>query len=430
MKFKEMFVGLLLTAVLSVGAKAELIIQITGGSTSSAIPIAIAPFEWAGGGSPPSADYQQIISSNLQRTGEFRPFPTIDQPIPPSYGSTVDYAPWRSRQIQHLVVGRITAQSNRYQIEFALHDVMSGRQVMTDRVTVASKDERFGAHTVSDLVYEELTGVRGAFATRIAFVTTNQRANTLQISDSDGFNAKSILATNDPILSPSWSPDGKQLAYVSFEGNKPSIYVQDVGSGKRTKVTNFPGINGAPAWSPDGKRLAVALSKDGNPEIYLVNVNGGGLQRLTDSPGIDTEPAWSPDGGSIIFTSDRTGNPQVYQMPAAGGTATRLTFEGRYNSDASYAPDGRNIVLVTRGTNGYQVAVFDSQTKGMQLVSRGSLDESPSFSPNGKMIIYAAGTSGTLTVVATDYDVETRLTAQTGQVRDPAWSPFLIPRGQ
>lgn len=429
MKMRQLFLGLLVALTLTSAAKAELVIQITGGN-ANAIPIAIAPFEWAGGGTPPSADFQQIISSNLQRTGEFRPFSTLDQPVPPGYSGSIDYAPWRSRGIQYLVLGRITASGSRYAIEFALYDVMGGRQMMSDRVTVGSKDERFGAHTVSDLVYEELTGVRGAFATRIAFVTTNQRANTLQISDSDGFNARAILATNDPILSPAWSPDGKQLAYVSFEGNKPSIYVQDVTSGKRTKVTSFPGINGAPAWSPDGSRLAVSLSKDGNPEIYTVNVNGGGLQRLTDSPGIDTEPDWSPDGQSIIFTSDRTGNPQVYQMPASGGTASRLTFEGKYNSNASFAPDGRNIVLVTRGSSGYQIGLFDSRTRGMQLVSRGSLDESPSFAPNGKMIIYAAGSSGTLTVVPTDYDVETRLAAQSGQVRDPAWSPFLIPRGQ
>ena len=293
MKIRHLLVAWLLT--FPIIAKGELTIEITGGN-ADAIPIAIAPFEWAGGGTPPTADFGRIISADLRRSGEFRPFPAIDQPLPPTFGGAVDYAPWRSRGIDNLVVGKISGSFGRYTVEFALYDTVGGRQVTSDRVVSSVKDQRFAAHHVADLVYEALTGDRGAFATRLAFVTANRRANSLQVSDSDGHNAKTILSTNDPIMSPAWSPDGSRLAYVSFEGGKPAIYVQSLGSGSRRQIVKYPGINGAPAWSPDGGRLAITLSKDGNPEIYVVNASGGGLQRITNSQGIDTEPAWSPDG--------------------------------------------------------------------------------------------------------------------------------------
>ncbi len=425
MKIRTLFIAWLL--MLPLAAQAELTIKITGGNVD-AISIAIAPFEWAGGETPPTADFDRIISDDLQRSGEFKPHSRLDQPQAAPFGQPVNYATWRDRGINNLVTGKVTGVAGRYRVEFALHDTAGGSQVTTDTVYAAIKDQRFAAHHVADLVYEALTGERGAFATRIAFVVANRTANSLQVSDSDGHGAKTILATNDPIMSPSWSPDGKKLAYVSFEGDQPAIYVQNVESGSRRKLTSFKGINGAPSWSPDGSRLAVTLSKDGDPDIYVLYASGSGLQRITESPGIDTESSWSPDGNSLIFTSDRGGTPQIYRVSAAGGAPARLTFEGKYNSNASFAPDGKSITLVTRTSAGYQVAILDLETGGMQMISDGPLDESSSIAPNGKMVIYASGLQGTLHVAATDYDVETRLAAQSGDVRNPAWSPFLINR--
>ena len=406
--------------------RAELTIEITGGN-ADAVSIAIAPFTWAGGGgTPPTDDFALIVSSDLKRSGRFNPVPSMQQPAAPDYSEPANLQAFRSAGIDHLVVGRLVNRSGGYQAEFKLYNTADSRLLLNEAVTAPAKDQRFAAHHIADLVYEKLTGERGAFATRIAYVVASGNSRALKVADSDGHNAKTVLASNQPILSPAWSPDGKRLAYVSFETGKPAIYVQDLASGNRSKLTDFPGLNGAPAWSPDGSRLAMTLSKDGSPDIYIMDVGSRQLRRVTDSDAIDTEPAWSPDGQWIAFTSDRGGVPQVYRVPASGGSAQRLTFEGSYNADASWSPDGRSIALISR-SGGDQVAILDLASRGMQTISTGSLNESPSYAPNGSMVVYAAA-GGFLSVVAVDYDVQQRLAAQAGEVRDPAWSPFLIKR--
>lgn len=407
-------------------SSAELTIEITGGN-ENAVSIAIAPFGWAGsGGNPPTADFAQIITSDLKRSGRFNPTPSVQQPPAPEYEDPANLSDFRSAGIDNLVVGRLINTSSGYQAEFKLYNTADSKVLLSEAVTAPSKDQRFAAHHIADLIYEKLAGERGAFATRIAYVVANGPSRSLKIADSDGHNAKTILSSDQPILSPAWSPDGKRLAYVSFETGRPAIYIQQLASGKRTKVTGFRGLNSAPAWSPDGGRLAMTLSKDGNPDIYVMNVASRQLMRLTSDNAIDTEPAWSPDGQWIAFTSDRGGRPQVYRIPASGGTPQRLTFEGSYNADASWSPDGSSIALISR-SGGDQVAILDLSSRGLQTISSGSLNESPSYAPNGSMVVYAAG-GGVLSVVAVDYDVQQRLAAQSGQVRDPAWSPFLIKR--
>ena len=428
-RIKTGLFGLLLLVPLV--SSAELTIEITGGS-ENAIPVAVAPFEWAGGGTPPTADYAEIISSDLKRSGRFRTFTPMQQPAPPTYGGGIDPAPWRARGMDNVVFGRISGSGGSYRVEFTLYDAAGSTKKLIETVRGREKDQRFLAHHVADIVYEALTGERGAFATRIAYITAGRSKGkqqmSLKVADSDGHNAQSVASTSKPLMSPAWSPDGKRLAYVSFEGGKPGIYIQQLSSGSRTKVTSFPGINGAPAWSPDGTRLALTLSKGGNPDIYVLDIGSRKLRQVTHDEAIDTEPAWSPDGKSLVFTSDRAGTPQIYRVSASGGTPRRVTYEGKYNANASWSPDGKSLTLISRGPGGYQVAILHLDTGGMQLLSDGSLDESSSFAPNGSMIIFAEGSSGVLTVVSTDYDVKTRLKAQSGSVRDPAWSPFLTGR--
>ncbi len=414
-----------LLMLLPLSAQAELTIQITGGN-SNAASIAIAPFSQGGSSTPLTADFAGIISADLKRSGRFNPVAPTNQPPAPAWGSPVNTDAWRSRNIANLVTGQILQTGSGYKAQFSLYDTASSQKLLSETVTTKIKDQRFAAHHIADMIYEKLTGERGAFATRIAYVVANKRHRTLKISDSDGHNAKTVLSSNEPILSPAWSPDGKRLAYVAFDKGRPGIYVQTLTSGKRIRISRASGLNGAPTWSPDGRRLAVTLSKDGNPEIYIIGANGGTPHRLTHSESIDTEPSWSPDGRWIAFTSNRGGKPQIYKMASSGGSATRLTFEGSYNADSSYAPDGKRLALISR-SRGDQVAILDLETRGMQTISSGSLNESPSFAPNGSMVVYAAG-GGVLSVVAVDYDVKQRLARQGGEVRDPAWSPYLIGR--
>ena len=414
-----------LLMLLPLSAHAELTIEITGGN-SDATSIAVAPFSRDGGGTPLTADFAEIISADLKRSGQFNPVARTNQPPAPAWGAPVNTDAWRSRNIDNLVTGQILQTGSGYKARFSLYDTSSSQKLLSETVTTKIKDQRFAAHHIADLIYEKLTGQRGAFATRIAYVVANKRHRTLKISDSDGHNAKTVLSSNEPILSPAWSPDGKRLAYVAFDKGRPGIYVQTLTSGKRIRISSTSGLNGAPSWSPDGRRLAVTLSKDGNPEIYIIGANGGAAHRLTHSESIDTEPSWSPDGRWIAFTSNRGGKPQIYKIASSGGSATRLTYEGSYNADSSYAPDGKRLALISR-SRGDQVAILDLETRGMQTISSGSLNESPSFAPNGSMVVYAAG-GGVLSVVAVDYDVRQRLARQGGEVRDPAWSPYLIGR--
>ncbi len=292
-------------------------------------------------------------------------------------------------------------------------------------------DLRATAHHIADIVYETLTGQPGAFATRIAYVTSVQLAENkerveLRIADADGYSPQTIVSSEEPIMSPAWSPDGRKIAYVSFENAQPSIWVQEVFTGKRQKMTAFKGINGAPAWSPDGRYLALTLSKDGNPDIFVMDVARRSLRPLTRHWSIDTEPAWSPDGKSLVFTSDRGGAPQIYRVPVSGGEAQRVSFEGKYNARASYSPNGRLLTMVTRVDKQYRIATLDLETRDFRVMSTGRLDESPSFAPNGSMIIYATRVNGkgVLAAVSTDGRIQQRLRLQEGDVREPVWSPY------
>ena len=429
-RVRQVLVLLLALAVLR-PALAGLTIEITSG-TQGAMPIAVVPFGWKGAGALP-ADIAAIVASDLRRSGDFAPLDRRDLISRPSEAAQVNFRDWRAVAVDNLVIGRLEpAGPDRYRVQFQLFDVFRGRQLAGYSIPATSKQLRRVAHYIADIIYETLTGVPGAFQTRIAYVTATGARETrryaLQVADSDGWDPRTIVSSREPLMSPAWSPDGKRIAYVSFEGRKAAVYVQELATGKRRRVSAAQGINGAPAWSPDSRRLALTLSRDGNPEIYILNLADGALRRLTRHPAIDTEAAWSPDGRSIVFTSDRGGSPQIYRMPASGGQARRVTFEGSYNASADFSPDGKRLALVHRGVQGgYQVAVLELETGMLQVLSDGRLDESPSFSPNGRMVLYAteAGHRGVLAAVSVDGRVGQRLRLQEGDVREPAWSPYL-----
>ncbi|MGA7802968.1 MAG: Tol-Pal system beta propeller repeat protein TolB [Gammaproteobacteria bacterium] len=412
------------------GADAALTIQITGG-TEGAQPIAVVPFGWSGAQKLPT-EVGKVVADDLRRSGRFAPLADKDLVADPHTGDQVNFQNWRVLRVDNLVVGKVQATGpDAYTVQFQLFDVFQGRQIIGYSIPARGEDLRRVAHHISDLIYHSLTGERGAFNTRIAYVTTDRKSKNdtdyeLQVADSDGYNPQTILRSTQPIMSATWSPDGKQLAYVSFERHRSQIYIQNVASGARRVVASYPGIDGAPAFSPDGTRLAMTLSKDGSPDIYILDLSTGHLTRLTDDPSIDTEADWMPDGKSVVFTSDRGGGPQLYQISAAGGPAKRLTFDGNYNAGASVSPDGTHIAMVHGAGGSYQIAVLDLKTGLLQTVSKGPLDESPSFAPNGSMILYAAehGNRGVLSTVSEDGRAGQRLVAQQGDVSEPAWSPF------
>ncbi len=424
-----LFVCFALTGV----ARAGLTIDITQG-VDGASPIAVVPFGWQGPSMNAPQDIAQIISDNLQRSGLFAPLSRSDMLSRPQTGEQVNYRDWRLLGTPSLVIGRLSAAGDQFKIQFQLFDVNRGAQLVGYSFTAPEKDLRRIAHQISDIIYETLTGEKGAFNTRLTYITSkhwqsnNTRWYTLFVSDSDGHDQRMVIRSKEPIMSPAWSPDGRKLAYVSFEQRRPMIYVQDVFTAQRERVSAFKGINGAPAWSPDGTRLAMSLSKDGNSELYIMHVASGKLQRLTHHRGIDTEPSWSPDGRNLVFTSDRGGRPQIYKIPVHGGKPKRLTFEGRYNAKPSYSPDGKRIVMVNGENGNFRIAVLELETGIMQILTKSRLDESPSFAPNGSMIIYATEylNRGVLAAVSVDGRVQQRIALdEDGDAREPVWGPFL-----
>ena len=429
-KLTGIIISLLLLFALQT-AQARLVIEITEG-VEGALPIAVVPFKWMGNANAlPKESVGDVIAADLQRSGYFKTLAEEQMLTRPSTMTEVDFRDWRALRQDNLVIGRIEPNGpDGYKVRFQLFDVYQGEQLIGYSFSTTAKDLRAIAHHIADLIYETLTGTKGAFATRIAYVISEGSAKapriSLRIADSDGYNAQTIVSSKEPLMSPAWSPDGRKLAYVSFENGRPSIWIQEVFTGKREKLTSFKGINGAPAWSPDGHYLAMVLSKDGNPDIYIMDLARHKLRRVVRHWAIETEPSWSPDGKKLLFTSDRGGSPQIYEVSVTGGDVKRLTFENKYNARASYAPDGKSITLITRVGSQYRIGVLDLGSGSITVLTDGRLDESPSFAPNGSMIIYATRYKGkgVLAAVSTDGRVKQRLALQSGDVRDPVWSPY------
>lgn len=427
MTFKSIKLGLL-TLVLtqwSVFAQAAINLELTQG-VSSAMPIAVPAF--AGENSLQAQQITPVIAADLKNSGMFRVVNTAED-----NNSGADIAYWRKKGADNIVKGKVESTGSGYQVSFQLLDPVSQQIVLLDRqFNVQAKDLRRLAHHISDLVYEKLTGTRGVFATRIAYIMVKNKGTpharfTLEVADADGHNPRALLSSSRPIMSPKWSPDGKQIAYVSFENKRSEIYIVNVSTGQRQLLSRHSGINNAPAWSPDGNRLAVVLSKSGSPNIYVLDVGSKSLRQITSDGSINTEPRWSPDGQSLIFTSDRGGAPQVYQVNLATQKVQRLTFDGSYNATPSFTPNGQEIVLMHRGASGFNIAIQNVKTGILKTLTYSGTDESPSVAPNGKMIIYATrlGGQGALSVVSSDGRVKMRLPAREGEVQEPAWSPFL-----
>ena len=436
-RLRARFALLLLTLVLPLVAAAQegLELDIVGGH-AAALPIAVVPMPYQGSGSAPETDVAAVVAADLNRSGQFRSLPESDLVERPTRGSEVNYPTWRALNQDYLVVGRVVdGASGSYRVEYELFDVATQQRLLGFALTARSSAMRDVAHQVADAIYEKILGVPGAFFTRIAYVTATGTGRSAQyalmVADSDGYDPQTVVSSPEPLLSPSWSPDGGKLAYVSFEGGNSSIYIQDISTGSRQQVSRFRGINSSPAFSPDGGRLALTLSRSGNPEIYVMNLGSKALTQVTNHFSIDTEPTWSADGGSLYFTSDRGGQPQIYKVPAGGGSASRVTFQGSYNASPTVSFDDKKIATAQGAGNTYRIAMMDSSlgSPRWSTLSPGSLDESPSFAPNGAMIIYAAreGGRGVLYAVSADGRVRQRLVLAGGDVREPAWGPFRKP---
>ncbi len=411
-------------------AAAQLSIEVTGAGAQR-IPIAVAPFAGEGAlaasGAAGAQTITGIIRADLERSGLFR---TLEVPVlnpPLTEAAPVNFAEWRARLADAVVLGSVAARSDgRFEVRFKLFDAVKGADLSGVAYTLSREQMRLTAHRIADFVYEKLTGERGVFSTRIAFVVKRGNRYELQIADADGAGEETALASFEPIISPAWSPDGRRLAYVSFEAKKPVVYVHSLADGKRQVAANFKGSNSAPAWSPDGQRLAVSLSRDGGSQIYTINPDGSNVRRLAQSGGIDTEPVYAPDGQTIYFTSDRGGSPQIYRMPANGGEAQRVTFDGSYNVSPRISPDGRTLAFITRTNGKFQVATMDLATRQVQILTDSDKDESPSFAPNGRTILLATVNAGrgVLFAVSADGRIKQRLPYAGGDVREPAWGPF------
>jgi TolB protein len=422
----------LLFLSLSQLAQAKLEIEIIQGN-ASALPIAIVPLQWRSADPRPQSGVAEVVSSDLYRTGLFEPLDEQDMVDRPVDAESIRFGTWRLLKVDYIVIGQVNdaADGNGYDIVYQLFDIHTQEKLLSQITTVGLGDLRFGSHRVADAIYEKLTGVPGAFSTRIAYISStgigNDQNFQLFVADADGFNPQAVVGSPEPLLSPSWSHDGSKLAYVSFEKGNSAIYVQNVSTGQRDLVSSGKGINGAPAFSPDGRSIAMTLSYTGNPEIYIRDLATGQKRQLTQHWAIDTEAAWSPDSKWVYFTSDRGGRPQIYKVAAAGGKPTRITREGQYNARASISPDGTRIAMAHGRGNEYRIAVLDTDTGRIRVLTPGVLDESPSFAPNGSMILYATreDSRGVLSAVSVDGNVRQRLILSEGDVREPAWSPVI-----
>ncbi|MGH8441926.1 MAG: Tol-Pal system beta propeller repeat protein TolB [Nevskiaceae bacterium] len=422
---KRLAVGLLLA--FSSRAHAGLEITVIGGERA-ARPIAVVPFA-----QPADAgiNLAEIIAADLERSGQFKPLAPADMLERPTDAAQVNYKNWRAQAVDSVVVGQLRRTAGKLSVRFQLLDVLRGQQLAGFEVDAPDPRRlRNVAHQLADLIYEKLTGVPGYFNSQIAYVAATgpvkNRLFQVVVADADGENPVPVATSREPLMSPSWSPDRSKLAYVGFERGRSTVYLHTLATGELTRLAQERGINGAPAWSPDGRQLALTLSFERNPDIYVVDLTNNTRRQLTQHYAIDTEPAWSPDGRTIVFTSDRGGQPQIYSVSSSGGDAKRLTFEGKQNLRARFSPDGKSLALVNVDETGYRIGVLDLASRDLRILSNGPLDESPSFAPNGAVVIYAAqGRQGAeLATVTVDGRIRQRL-SQPGDVREPTWSSLI-----
>ncbi len=431
MNIKRIAAFLLLSlSLIATSARADLNITITQGAVG-ATPIGIVPFAWHGQGKAP-LKVADVITNDLQRSGLFSPLPVDKMPQQPSRPGDINFTAWSQMGISDIVIGHVDETApGLYQVTFQLFDTLQKVQLIGYTINAKADQLREAAHRISDLVYQELTGQRGAFNTRIAYISTEVKNDRpvryrLMVAGIDGYNAHAVYSSTQPLAMPAWSPNAQDLAYVSFETGRPQIYLQNLATAKRILVSNRPGLNSAPAFSPDGTRLALTLTQDGYPEIFILNLKTHKLSQFTHNLSINTGAAWMPDGKAIVFTSDRGGSPQLYVKPLGGGSAQRLTFDGNYNAGATISPDGHEIAFVHSQNGAFKIALLNLNTGRMRVLTNGPLDSSPSFAPNGSMIIYSTSYQGkrVLATVSVDGNIRMRLSG-TENVSQPAWSPFL-----
>src|SRR5574337_1850054 len=420
MKSRRLVLASLLAAPMA-PALAQFRVEVSGVGLTQ-LPIAIAPFR---GEAQAPQKIGAIVRADLERSGQFRGIDasgaTLDETARP------DLSQWRQKGADSLAAGSVTQLADgRFDVRFRLWDVVRGQDLGGQSYNVTVGDLRLAAHRISDFIYQKLTGDRGIFSTRLAYITKSGSHYTLWVADADGENAQPALSSPEPIISPAWSPGGTQLAYVSFESRKPVVYVQDILSGKRRLIANFRGSNSAPAWAPDGRTLAVTLSRDGGSQLYTISANGGNPNRLTQNPSIDTEPCYSPDVGSIYVVSDRGGSPQIYRMPSSGGGATRVTFTGSYNVSPAVSPDGRWLAYIRREGGTFKLQLMDLSGGTVNSITDTTADEHPSFAPNSRLIVYATKEQGRDVLMTTTLDgkIKARLAGKGGDIREPSWGPF------